>query len=307
MRTWLLLLHHIPPTPLYLRAQVLRRLKQIGALPLKRSAYLLPDEDETREDLEWVRREVEAGGGSAWIFRVQGVAGLADGEAEQAFRDLRERDYAAILDEARALATSLRGKHATSPDDARRALRKLVAKLETLRRIDWFEAPGRVEVESIVTTIENKLGAPEGKPETGAARAKLWVTRRGVKSDRMASAWLIRRFIDPEARFAFVDAAAYRHDGRALRFDMYDGEYTHEGERCTFEVLLERFGLGDAALAAIGEVIHDIDCKEIKHARPETAGVAVMLEGIAARHADDNKRLEESGPLFDALHARLRR
>src|SRR5262245_13581013 len=130
-RSWLLLLHQIPPKPLYLRAMVLRRLRQLGALPLKRSAYLLPDGEDAREDLEWVRREVTSGGGDAWIFRVQGVSGLDDGEAVQAFRDLRARDWADALVDARALLDSLRAP-ATAPDDPRRALRKLAQRVEAL-------------------------------------------------------------------------------------------------------------------------------------------------------------------------------
>lgn len=296
-RDWLLLLSHIPPKPLYLRAAALRRLKQLGALPLKRSAYLLPDGDEGREDLEWVRREIEAGGGSAWVFRVQGVAGLDDKAAIAAFREARGADYAALAADARAVAA----------EPSRKALRRIRERLEALRRIDFFDAAGRKEVEVIMATIEKTM-ASERRPYGGGRppRGRLWITRRGVKCDRMASAWLIKRFIDAEARFAFVDPGYLPEDG-ALRFDMFDGDYTHEGERCTFEVLLARCELDDPGLAAIGEIIHDIDYKEERFARPETAGIALLLEGIAARHADDAARLAESGPLFDALHARLAR
>ncbi len=113
----------------------------------------------------------------------------------------------------------------------------------------------------------------------------MWVTREGVYVDRIASAWLIRRFIDPEARFKFVTPKGYRPQPGEVRFDMFEAEYTHEGEACTFEILTKRFGLTDSALRAIGEIVHDIDYKEPRFGRPETAGVERLLTGIARPHA----------------------
>lgn len=176
--------------------------------------------------------------------------------------------------------------------------------------------------EAIVTTadivdgptvgeLETQLGAtgatadapgPRLDPALGAIRGRRWVTRRGMKVDRMSSAWLIKSRIDPEARFAWLadgEAAAPRD----LRFDMYEGEFTHEGDRCTFEVLLHRFDLaGDPALAALGEVIHDIDCKDDRYGRPETAGVRMMVDEIVRRTADDAERLALGADLFERLY-----
>ena len=130
-----------------------------------------------------------------------------------------------------------------------------------------------------------------------------WVTRRGIKVDRTASAWLIRRFIDPEARFKFVEPTGYRPSTGELRYDMFDGEFTHEGERCTFETLVERFGLGDdAGLAAIAEIVHDLDLKESRYGRAEAAGVASILAGIARRHEEDDERIAGGAPMFDYLY-----
>ncbi len=117
------------------------------------------------------------------------------------------------------------------------------------------------------------------------------MTRTGIKVDRMASAWLIRRFIDPEARFKFVPAKGYRPAPGELRFDMFEAEFTHEGELCTFEVLVRRFGLPDPALRAIAEIVHDIDVKDAKYGREEAAGIGQLVAGIAAAHADDEARL----------------
>jgi len=130
---------------------------------------------------------------------------------------------------------------------------------------------------------------------------RTWVTRHGVHVDRMASAWLIRRFIDPEATFKFVPARGYRPEAGELGFDMYQAEYTHEGERCTFQVLVRRFGLSNPALEAIGEIIRDIDCKDSQHGRAETAGIAALIAGIAEAGPDDPARISQSAPVFDGL------
>ena len=127
-----------------------------------------------------------------------------------------------------------------------------------------------------------------------------------MKVDRIASAWLIRTRIDPEARFRFVSPDGYEPAAGELRFDMFEGEYTHEGDRCTFEVLLQRFAIDDPALQAIGEVVHDVDCKDGKFGRPEADGVAAAVQGIALTHASDEARIEAGAALFAGLYARVR-
>ena len=142
--------------------------------------------------------------------------------------------------------------------------------------------------------------SPSASPDR-VAPGTTWVTRRNVHVDRMASAWLIRRFIDPEARFKFVAPRGYRPAAGELRFDMEQAEYTHVGERCTFQVLLDRFGLSESALAAIGEIVRDIDCKDALYGRPETAGIAALIAGIAATGPDDADRLQRGALVFDHL------
>ena len=139
-------------------------------------------------------------------------------------------------------------------------------------------------------------------PDDDALRGKVWVTREAVQIDRIASAWLVRRFIDPAARFKFVPGRGYLPRAGEVRFDMFEGEYTHEGDRCTFEVLLQRAGLHDAALTAIGEIIHDIDLKDGKYGREETAGIRTVMSGIAAAHRDDEQRLARGGAVLDDLY-----
>ncbi len=148
-------------------------------------------------------------------------------------------------------------------------------------------------------------GTERTTPPLAAAqhRGRTWVTRSGIKVDRMASAWLIRRFIDPEARFKFVPARGYLPDPRELRFDMFEAEFTHEGDQCTFEVLVQRFGLDDPALKVIAEIVHDIDLKDAKYGRAEAPGVGQVVSGIATAHADDEERLRRGTELFDDLYA----
>jgi hypothetical protein len=279
-RDWLLFIHQIPPKPDYLRVKVRRRLQRVGAVALKNSVYVLPSSDEAREDLEWLMREIVADGGEATICAARMLAGVTDADLEAAFRRERSADYAEIEKDAGLGA---------APERLRR-------RLEAVMRNDFFEAPGRAAAERAVT--RGAAGAAE-------RRGGVWVTRAGVFVDRMASAWLIGRFIDPAPRFKFVADPDYQAARDEQRFDMFGGEYSHEGDRCTFEVLLARFDLADPALAAIGEIVHDIDLKEERYARKETAGVESVLRGITLATADDTERLERSGPVFDGLYARL--
>ena len=300
---WLLFLHQIPPSPPYFRAKVLRQLNQLGALAIKNSAYLLPETDENREDLEWLRSEVAEQGGEAWLFRSETIAGFTRESLEASFRALRENDYKQLLDHAREFL----GREDDRPESE---WRKLKRRFDELRRIDFFNAPGREELETIMENIEAVLQGPArqpaAKPGFADLKGRTWVTRRGVKVDRISSAWLIRRFIDPEARVLFVDQDSYTHQPGEGRFDMFEGEFTHEGDLCTFEVLLHHIKLNNRALDAIAEMVHDIDLKDSKYQRPETSGIAAMISGITGLNTDDERRIEEGTRLFEAVYAGLR-
>ena len=167
------------------------------------------------------------------------------------------------------------------------------------------------EIEAMLEAERAERGGEGTTPERRAPDrvepGRTWVTRAGVHVDRIASAWLIRRFIDPRATFKFVPARGYVPAPGELRFDMFRAEYGHGAGRCTFQTLLARFGLDDPALAAVGEIVHDIDCKDDRYGRPEAAGVAGLIRGIVETHADDGARLERGAALFDDLHASLRR
>lgn len=286
---WLLLLHQIPPEPLYFRAKILRRIKQLGALALKKSAYLLPWGEDAVEDFEWLRREIEAGGGEAWVIEGRFLAGLTAAEIMAQFQAARAADYEELAREARDGGKSGR-------------LRKRLAEI---RAIDFFGAPGGDEVTRMIEAMDQPgagASAPGGMPQNA-----VWVTRQGVKVDRMSSAWLIRAYLDRGARFRFVDPASYEHRPGEVRFDMFEGEFTHRDNRCTFEVLLETAGLDSRGLRAVAEIVHDLDIKDEKYQRPETAGVAAVLAGIMKRYPDDAARVEHAAELFETLAAELDR
>lgn len=236
---WLLLIHQLPPKPDYLRVKVRRRLRGVGAVPLKNTVYVLSNTDESVEDFTWIVREIESEGGTAMLCEARFLEGISDEEVS------------AMLNAERSEGVD--DTHPTS--------------------IDRLE-PNRT-----------------------------WVTREGVFVDRIASAWLIRRFIDPGAKFKFVPARGYAPKSGELRFDMFNAEYTHEGERCTFQTLVVRFGLSDRPLRAVGEIVHDIDCKDEQFGRPETSGIMRLLRGIADSTTNDTERIERGSALFDDLYA----
>ncbi|HYK53889.1 MAG TPA: chromate resistance protein ChrB domain-containing protein [Candidatus Eremiobacteraceae bacterium] len=302
---WLMLVHQIPRTPSYLRVKIWRRLQRIGALPIKNSVYAMPAGEQAFEDLAWVAREIEQGGGEASICEASFVHGLRDDQVEAAFKALRDSDYRVIAAEARRVASARPSKTDDAGASMADEIERLKRRLADTTAIDFFKTGARAEAAKAVAALDR--GPDEGKrrhtPTMRDLKGKTWVTRRDVFVDRMASAWLIRRFIDRSARFKFVPGKRYEARKGEMRFDMFGGEFTHEGDRCTFEVLVERAGLDDPGLTAIGQIVHDIDLKDSKFERPEKAGIERVLEGIVLAHADDKTRLDRSAPIFDDLHS----
>ena len=311
MPRWLILVHRIPSRPLYLRAKMRQRLAGAGAVAVKNSVYLLPHGSDALEDLQWIAQEIVAGGGEAHLFAGDFVDGVANDAAIAQFTEARNADYDAIAADAQAAMKAARSAAAASELAAVQA--RLTRRLEEVRTIDFFEADRRAAAEEALAAIEARLQKDTKKEArmmkaTPELRGKTWVTRPGVKIDRMASAWFIRRFVDPKARFRFADPAAPKRDGE-LRFDMVGGEFTHEEDRCTFETLVGRAGLPGAAsdkgVRVIAEIVHDLDLKDAKFGRPEAAGVRMMLDGLMARTESDDERLERALVIFDDLHEAL--
>ena len=312
MPRWLLLIHQLPAKPAYARVKVWRRLQGLGAVTVKGAVYALPAHPEAREDFAWLAKEIVESGGEAMVCEATLVEGVSDAELQALFDAARDEDYGRIAVEARELAARMDGP-ASDPAMAEVTSQatRLRKQLDAVVAIDFFGAEGRATAEGLVSGLEADLKREDeavGEPETSAPpsstlKDRVWVTRQGVQVDRIASAWLIRRFIDPSARFKFVAGAGYSPQRGELRFDMFEGEFTHKGDRCTFEVLIGQTGRADAALAAIGEIIHDIDLKDDKYGREETAGVRSLIAGIAASSADDEQRLARGAALLDDLYS----
>jgi hypothetical protein len=305
---WLILIHQIPPKPDYFRVKVRRRLQRIGAVALKNSVYVLPSRPETMEDFRWLRREITAEGGEATVCEASLVEGVSRSELEAMFSIERDAEYAEVVTALQRLGDRTAGEEERVAKEAE--LGRLRRRLEEIHAIDYFGAPGRRMAERAIASAEavlSRSGAGSGHPK-GLEEMKgySWVTRRNVFVDRIASAWLIRRFIDPKARFKFTASKSYPPRPGEVRFDMFEAEYTHEGDRCTFETLLERSGLRDRALRAMAEIVHDIDCKDAKFGRDEAPGLAALLRGLVRAHHADATRLERGAQVFDDLYASLR-
>jgi hypothetical protein len=314
---WLLLIHQLPPKPAYLRVKVWRRLQALGAISVKGSVYVLPAGEDALEDFQWLLREIVEGGGEGVICEANLVDGLSDQEVRALFDAARDADYAELAKELRALAaSSKRGAAAESKPEGKGQLARLRRRFAELSEIDFFGATGGLTVDGLLTELERELADPPGEAQAKEDEVKtipeeltgkVWVTRAGVHVDRIACAWLIRRFIDAEAQFKFVSAKDYKVRPGELRFDMFQGEFTHEGDKCSFEVLLERLALKDKALRAIADMVHDIDLKDGKFGRSETAGIALLINGVCASQKDDLARIERGAAIFDDTFESLRK
>jgi hypothetical protein len=307
--SWLLLIHQLPAKPAYARVKVWRRLQALGAVTVKGAVYALPANAETQEDFAWLAKEIVEAGGEVMICEAALVEGFSDHEMQGLFDQARDEDYARIATEAREIA-SRQNEEASDRELAETAsqVARLRKQLDAVVAIDFFGANGRLAAQGLVSGLEANLQkedavpAAEPVPAPGPLANRTWVTRRGVQIDRIASAWLIRRFIDKDASFKFVPSSGYQPEPGELRFDMFEGEFTHRGDRCTFEVLLAHASLSDPALGAIGEIVHDIDLKDDKYGRAETAGVKSLIAGIATPGADDEQRLARGAVLLDGLY-----
>jgi len=301
---WLALLHQLPAKPPYLRVKIWRRLQAIGAVPLKNAVHVLPHSPNAEAAFRDLMADIIAQGGEATLIEARLIAGQSDGDVRLLFDTARDADYGEIAQAARRL---LETGPPSGPDIGR-----LQKRLEDVGRLDFFGAHGRQEAEAALAELDHQRyrhpdisrAEPADPAQTPDLIGQTWVTRSGVHVDRIACAWLIRRFIDPDARFRFVDSRHHDPAAGELRFDMADAEFTHEGDRCSFETLLLRAGLcDDPALVAIGEIIHDLDIGDGRFARPETPGMGAMLSGVCASTDDDLQRIAMASDALNQFHA----
>jgi len=305
--------------------RIWRQLQKLGAVAIKNSVYVLPANDKTHEDLQWLKQEIEAAGGEAAVFRAASVEGATDREIIAAFRKARDEEFLVITAELDGLTGAVqalvRGKHLSAGRLATHEaeLNKLHAELERITANDFFRAEARVAAVNAYRQCEKAIRATQTHPARASRSAaktgpldsanyqgRRWVTRRNMHIDRLASAWLIRQFIDKRPRFYFV-AEGETFDG-AIPFDMFGAEFTHHGEDCTFETMLKQFGLDDnQGLRELAEIVHDIDLKDEKFHRLEATGLNAIIEGLSETLRDDRKLLQQTSTIFDGLFALLGR
>jgi hypothetical protein len=315
---WIILAHHIPPRPGYLRTKISKRLAALGAIGLKNALYVLPDRDETRESFSWLVKEIEDGGGRAFLSSGVFFLGITDDQVKALFISARNTEYEQLAQNAQTVLHQLPAIEKSwevSRAGAFEGLKDLRAHYDELRNKDFFGAPARDSVEGILSAIERRLLQRDGGISEGARderrkiedyKGKIWITRKRIHIDRIASAWLILRFFDDQARFKFVSSKDYKPKTDEVRFDMFQAEFTHEGDKCTFEVILSRLNLDNPALTAIADVIHDLDMKDAKYGRPEAQGFLAILSGITLRYEADEERLSRGMQLLDDLYRYFR-
>lgn len=311
--SWYVLIHEIPARPLYLRVKIRKRLTNLGAVALKDSVYVAPAREELLLRLQEIAEEARAGGAEAHVLVADFVETRTREMLPESFRRKRDEDYKTLTREVSALTAKTRRRSTAAlpmgamPSRLARAKKRLAA----IEAIDFFEAPGRSEAVASVAALEDVLVNPPAVARPQAAGRDLvgrtWVTRRGIQVDRIASAWFVRRFIDPHARLRFIDPGSPDQRPGEITYDMVGGDFTHEEARCTFETLIFRTGTRDAALTRVAEIVHEIDIKDGKYARPETKGVQQMLVGMLMANPDDESRLDRGFAMFDDLHHSFRR
>lgn len=310
---WLLLVHQIPPKPSYFRVKIWRRLQKLGSVAIKNSVYILPATDASREDFQWILREIVAAGGEATVCEARFVEGITDKQIEQLFRSARQEDFEGIAAEAKRLSGA--GSVTSRSDSAKLAeasqeLARLNRRLEEVEEIDFFNSPGRDRARSAIAKLGDRLREAKrprlgrrGAPRRASYKGLTWVTRKDIHVDRIASAWFVRRFIDDGARFKFVAPKGYEARADEVTFDLFEAEFTHDGDQCTFEVLVRQFRPRLMAVKEIGQIIHDIDLKDGKFSRPEAAGLAGLIRGITLAHRGDEERVLRGCALLDDLYA----
>ena len=312
---WLVLVFQFPKGSGSERVKIWRRLQSIGAIAIKNSMYVLPRSEQAREDFEWLVAELTARGADAALLESRFISGLDDLRLREMFNTARDRDYAELKQDIDTLSADLAPGTKAGPEalqSARQALGRARRRLADIEAIDFFGAPELEGAQASLWALDERLASPAAAGVNGdnrmtdssatELRSRVWVTRRNVRVDRIASAWLIRRWIDPEARFRFVDGRDHEPRANEIRFDMFEAEFTHQGDQCTLEVLAGHVAAEDHALRCVAEIVHDIDLKDHKFGRPETEGVASLLSGLVASLEDDERRIERGSALFEDLY-----
>lgn len=301
---WLLLVLSLPTENATARQRIWRALKASGAAVLRDGVYLMPEREDCRATLDGLASDVSEAGGSAYVLRVEGPEHVD-------FKGLFERseDYAALLAE---IARTRAALTADTVQDVLKQARKLRKAFATLAAIDFFPGQAQQQTDQGLQELElacaRVLSPDEPHDNQGVItplriadyQGRIWATRQRPWIDRLASAWLIRRFVDPEAKMLWLASPA-DCPTEALGFDFDGAAFSHVGSRVTFEVLAASFGFTQPAIARLGLLVHYLDVGGIQPA--EAAGIESVLAGLRATLLDDDQLLAAASALFDGLLA----
>ncbi len=297
---WLLLVFSLPRKGASLRVAVWRKLQRYGTLPLGNSGYLLPNNSGNREKFEWLATTIRGAHGEASVVEVQSIDNFSSSQLMKRFSDARSHDYRELL---KVLNNPARASKKSSAHIAR-----LRQRFQEIVYIDFFGSPIREQVERTLAAMQEpqfKSAPPElDKVSRSAYRGRKWVTRSRPGVDRVMSAWLIRKFIDPKPRFVF--STEEDKPAGAVPFDMYEGGFGHCGEDCTFETLTKAFRIRDRRVSVMGQIVHDADLFDEKFGRKEGFGVDEVMKGWARQNLKDEELLQRGMQLAEGLYQSLR-
>jgi hypothetical protein len=299
--SWLLLLFSLPTNRNTERVAVWRRLKKLGAVQIKTSTYLLPDEPAQYEQFQWLAQQIRDYGGDSTLVRAQEIESLTKEKVIAMFNDARGKDYAELR---KSLQDFIGRRKKTDAETAAAELDRLTRRFREIREVDFFDSARGHDVAMLFRRAEGRSRARQlAVLNAKQYQGKTWLTRPRPEIDRVGSAWLISKFIDRKPKFVF--AASAEAVPNAIPFDMLDAEFSHHGNYCTFETLTKRFAIADKSIAKIGEMIHDADLDDARFQRVEAVGIDRVLKGWAKQGLPDAEILRRGFECFDALYAFL--
>jgi hypothetical protein len=301
--SWLLLLFSLPTNRNTERVAVWRRLKKMGAVQIKTSTYLLPDEPAQYEQFQWLAKQIRDYGGDSTLVRAHEIEGLTKERVIAIFNDARAKDYGELR---KSLQSFIARQKKMDAEEAGSELERLTRRFREVRAVDFFDSPRGHDVAMLLRRAEGPKQSRQLETlDVKQYQGKTWLTRPRPEIDRVGSAWLISKFIDRKPKFVFASSAdAFPN---AIPFDMLDVEFSHHGNYCTFETLTKRFAISDKSLVKIGEMIHDADLDDARFQRVEAIGIDRVLKGWAKEGLSDQEILRRGFECFDALYAFLQR
>jgi hypothetical protein len=284
------------------RVALWRRLRRLGAISPAGGLYVLPSRPECIESFTWLAQEIRQAKGDAIVMRADRFEGMEESQLAALFNAARQEDYRALG----AQITSLEKRESNDPSGLENALERVRRQYAEILRVDYFNCPDGLEISSRLAALASTLAMPSSAripPAIPAANRseyqdRIWITRPRPQVDRLACAWLIRRFIDSRATIRY----ARQSKPGEVAFDTDDSEFGHVGGLCSFETMCRAFGFDDAGLRALAEIVHEIDLRDGRFTHPVIAGVSAILDGWL-RAVTSDAELEEHGlALFEGLY-----